>query len=292
MQKNLEFPKNFLWGSATSSYQVEGGIEDCDWSKKFPAGKACCHYNRYEEDFDLLRKLNQNAYRFSIEWSRIEPEKGKFNQKEIEHYRKVLIALKKRDIKSVVTLWHWTNPLWLANQGGWANKKVIQCFERYTKVIVEELGDLIDFWITLNEPMNHVSLGYVVGEFPPQKKNPFQAWQVRQNLIKAHQSAYKIIHNKYPSAKVSISKMLNYFEPANRYCLIENFIVQVAHYFHNHYFLSKIKKQLDFIGFSYYHHNRIVWYPPFRKNLNKKITDIGWEIYPKGIYYVLKYLSK
>ena len=104
MAKVLNFPKGFLWGSSTSSYQVEGGIENCDWSKKYPAGRACDHYNRYEKDFDLIKKLNQNAHRFSIEWSRIEPEEGVFDEKEIEHYRKVLLALKERKIKSVVTL--------------------------------------------------------------------------------------------------------------------------------------------------------------------------------------------
>ena len=104
MNKILKFPPGFLWGSSTSSYQVEGGIENCDWSKDFPAGKACDHYNRYEEDFDLLKKLNQNAYRFSIEWSRIEPEEGKFDEKEIEHYRKVILALRKRGIEPFVGL--------------------------------------------------------------------------------------------------------------------------------------------------------------------------------------------
>jgi len=122
MEKKLDFPKDFLWGSSTSAYQVEGGIENCDWSDKYPAGRACDHYNRYDQDFDWLEKLNQNAFRFSIEWSRIEPEPGRINQKEIEHYKKVLLALKKRNIKTIVTLWHWTNPKWFMERGGWANK--------------------------------------------------------------------------------------------------------------------------------------------------------------------------
>jgi len=87
----LKFPKNFLWGTATSAYQVEGGIKNCDWAKWKDAGLACDHYNRYEEDFDLAKNiLHNNAHRFSIEWSRIEPEKGKWDLKEIEHYKKVL----------------------------------------------------------------------------------------------------------------------------------------------------------------------------------------------------------
>ena len=289
--KKLKFPKDFLWGTATSAYQVEGGIENCDWSKVYPAGKACDHYNRYEQDFDLLKKLNQNAYRFSIEWSRIEPEEGKFDQKEIEHYRQVLLALKKRKIKSVVTLWHWTIPLWLAKKGGWINKKAIDYFTRYTKVIVEELGDLIDFWLTLNEPMVHIGNGHLRGNFPPQEKNIFKARKVFNNLIEGHRKSYHAIHAKYPKAKVGITKLTNYFEPARKWCPLERFIARFLHYQWNHRFLKKIKNCLDYIGLDYYFHDRIVFYPPFKRNFNKITSDLGWEIYPEGIYWVLKYLA-
>lgn len=290
MAKILKFPEGFLWGSSNSAYQVEGGIENCDWGSR--AGSACDHYNRYEQDFDWLEKFNQNAYRFSIEWSRIEPEPGKFNQKEIEHYRKVLLALKKRNIKSIVTLWHWTNPIWFIKMGGWTNKKAVKHFENYIKTIARELGDLIDFWVTLNEPMVYIS-GYSTGKFPPfQKRNIFKARKVFNNLIKAHQKSYQIIHKKYPKAQVSITKLTNYFEPARKWCPMEIFFAWIGHFLWNHWFLKRIKSQLDYIGLDYYFHHRIVWYPPFIRSLKKKTTDIGWEIYPKGIYYVLKYLSK
>lgn len=208
MKKELKFPENFLWGSSTSAYQVEGGIKNCDWARFYPAGQTCDHYNRYEQDFDLLKSLNQNAYRFSIEWSRIEPKPGKFDKKEIEHYRKALLALKQRNIKSVVTLWHWTNPLWLMEMGGWANKKAVDYFERYIEVIVKELGDLIDFWVTLNEPMVYVS-GYSVGRFPPfKKRNIFKFRKVFNNLVRTHQTAYRVIHkpiSKSPSRYYKIN---------------------------------------------------------------------------------------
>ena len=168
---NLKFPKNFLWGFAVSSYQVEGGIENCDWSKDFPAGRACDYYNRYEKYFDLAKELNQTVHRFSLEWSRIEPEEGKFDRKEIEHYREILLALKERNIKSMVTLWHFTSPIWFAEKGGWQNKESANYFENYAKFVVEELDDLVDFWVTINEPMIYLSLGYLFGKFPPQKKS-------------------------------------------------------------------------------------------------------------------------
>ncbi|OGX07022.1 MAG: hypothetical protein A2Z88_09710 [Omnitrophica WOR_2 bacterium GWA2_47_8] len=288
----VKFPQGFLWGSATSAYQVEGGIENCDWSKVYPAGIACDHYNRYEKDFDLAKSLNQNAHRFSIEWSRIEPREGEFDQTEIEHYRKVLLALRKRGIKSIVTLWHWTNPVWLAEKGGWTNQEAVNYFARYVKKIAEELGGLIDFWVTLNEPMVHIAAGYIDGRFPPRKKNLPQALRVLKNLIKAHKSAYGIIHAKYPLARVSIAQAVSYFEPASHWCPLEILFADIGDYLSNRYFLLKVKNQLDYLGLNYYFHNRVVWYPPFVKNLNKKITDIGWEIYPEGIYHILKNLSR
>ena len=308
--KILKFPDNFLWGTSTSAYQIEGGITN-DWSewekkrvkskkfksrkldeKDFICGQACDSYNRYEEDFNLAKNLNTNSIRFGIEWSRIEPVEGKWDMNEIEHYKKMLISAKNKNLKVVLTLWHWTNPVWLSEKGGWTNKKVIDYFARYTKLIVKELGDYVDYWVTLNEPMVHVANGYISGKFLPNKKSILKANKVFNNLYKAHNKSYKIIHNKYPQSKVSITKLTNFFEPAHKYNPIEFIIIKILHYFWNNRFLQKIKNNMDYIGLDYYFHDRIIWYPPFKKNKNKKTTDMGWEIYPKGIYYVLKYLNK
>lgn len=291
MNKDLKFPQKFLWGSSTSAYQVEGGNNN-DWSKWLDAGRACDHYHCYEQDFDLIKELGQNAHRFSLEWSRIEPEEGKFNHKEISHYREVLLALKKRNIKSVVTLWHFTNPLWFAQKGGWANKKAADYFKRYVKIVTENFGDLIDFWATLNEPTVFIGMGYLRGVWPPGKMNPFLTWRVFKNLVKAHKIAYKIIHKHYPRARVTLNHFVSYIEPARRWCPVEVFIAKVINYFGNSFLLNKVKNHLDFIGFDYYLHYRIVWYPPFVKNINKKTNDMDWEIYPKGIYFVLRYLAR
>ena len=131
-----KFPKNFKWGSATSSHQIEGDNRN-DWSewetsklrveslklkgldpKDFISGKACDSYNRYEEDFDIAKKLNQNIHRFSIEWSRIEPEDDRFDEKEMQHYVNIVKALRDRGIEPMITLWHFTNPIWFARKGG------------------------------------------------------------------------------------------------------------------------------------------------------------------------------
>ncbi|MBU1871859.1 MAG: family 1 glycosylhydrolase, partial [Candidatus Omnitrophica bacterium] len=178
MAKFILFPKNFLWGAATSAYQVEGGNINNDWyfwgnEKKTPArcAKAVDSYNRFEEDFDLAGQLGHNAQRISLEWSRIEPQENQFNQEEIEHYRKVLLSLKARGIKAVLTLHHFTNPLWFAKKGGWQNKKACDYFLRYVEKIVGALCENVKFWVTINEPMVYIHLSYIKGIWPPQEKS-------------------------------------------------------------------------------------------------------------------------
>ena len=318
-QKNLKFPDGFLWGSGTSAHQVEGHNHN-DWtewekenakrlaqhSKKyweksqhlFPemglesnyiSGCACDHYNRYEEDFDIAKSLGQNAYRFSIEWSRIEPEEGVFNEQAIEHYRQVIWALKKRGIEPFVTLWHWTLPYWIAKMGGWEKRKTIDYFLRYTEKIIEELGDDVKFWITLNEPEIFSGNCYLKGIRPPQKKNILSYLRVIKNLIKAHKSSYKIIKKINPNSRIGIAKNNIYFE-AYKNRITNLFLKKFIDWWWNFYFLNKIKNQQDFIGLNYYFHNRIN--KGFNKNENKNTTDMGWEIYPEGIYHVLKNLKK
>jgi len=291
MTKVLQFPEGFLWGSATSAYQVEGGIENSDWSKVYPAAKACDHYNRYEEDFDLLKSLNQNVYRFSIEWSRVELEAGHFNEKELEHYWKVLHALKSREIKTMVTLHHLTTPFWLAKIDGWVNKKVVFYFSRFAERIFDEYRDLVDFWITINEPLNYASIGYLEGRWVPKKKNPILFLKVIKNQIVAHKNIYEIFHKIKPDVKVGNAESYCFFEPYNQTSFLDRFNVFLCDYFWNRYFLNKIKNHLDFIGLNYYFHNKIK-FPFLKRNENKIVSDLGWEIYPEGIYHVLKELKK
>src|SRR3990167_9196102 len=194
----FEFPRNFFWGAATSAHQV-GGNNHNDWTeweylnakrltlnaqkknwpdyilKNYPnplqeenyiSGRACGHYNRFREDFDIVKSLGHNAHRFSIEWSRIEPEEGKWNEKEIEHYREVISALRKRGIEPFVTLWHWTLPLWISKNGGWENRKTVRYFARYCEKVVYALREDVKFWITLNEPVVHAKISYLEGRWP------------------------------------------------------------------------------------------------------------------------------
>ncbi len=322
--KILKFPKDFLWGVSTSAYQIEGGNKN-DWSEwekrnakrlaenaksywsaeqqeKFPemfdpenyiSGTAMGSYDNFDKDLECLKELNVKAYRMGIEWSRIEPQEGKFDMEAVEHYREMLQKLKNNNIKIVLTLWHWPLPLWISNRGGLTNKKVIQYFTKYAELIVDELGGLVDYWVTLNEPLMIIGHGYLDGKFPPNKKwDLLGSLKVFNNYIKIHKEIYKIIHNKFFDAKVSIAMTTGFLEPAHKWNLIEVLMAKIAYYFRNELFVNKVKKQLDYIGVNYYHHDRIVWYPPFKKNLNKEVDDRGWEFYPRGIYEVLKKYKK
>ncbi len=317
-KKIYKFPKGFFWGAATSAYQIEGGINSdwCEWEKKnadrlakeakdnwskeqqekFPemfkrnnylCGEASGSYADMDADIECLKKLNANAYRFGLEWARIEPEQGKFDHKAIRHYREFCQKLKDNNIKPVVTLWHWTNPIWLQAAGGWESKAIRKAFLRYVDKMVFELGDLVEYWVTLNEPLMVIGHGYLDGKFPPNKKFSPSLFKVFNNFIYVHKKAYDLIHKKFPHAKVSIAMTTGFFEPAHKWNLIEVAIAKIAHYFRNDWFLKKVQKKIDYIGVNYYHHDRIVWYPPFKKNLNKIIDDRGWEYYPRGIYEVL-----
>ncbi len=320
-KKNLHFPDNFLWGSATSAHQVEGGnVNDWsewekdnaerlargaknywqDWQKeKFPemfdprnyiSGKACDHYNRYKEDFDVAKSLNHNAHRFSIEWSRIEPEEGKFNKKEIEHYRDVINALRERGLEPFVTLWHWTNPLWLARIGGPENKKFAYYFSRYAKFVAEQLGDSVNFWITINEPTSVIINSYARGIWPPQRKSFLSVLKVYKNLAAAHNLAYGEIH-KISKANVGFANILTFYEPYDKNSVLDKAALKIAEYFNNKKFLNLTKNKNDFLAAQYYFHHKLK-FPYKNKNTNKALTDMGWEIYPRGIYHILKELKK
>lgn len=296
MDKSFKFPADFVFGSATSAYQVEGNIENNDWSKTFPAGKACDHYNRYQEDFDIIKNLNQNAYRFSIEWSRIEPREGEFDKKSIEHYRKMLKALQKRKITPFLTLWHWTIPLWLAEKGGWGSRQSIFYFERYVGVVSRELGDLVKYWVTINEPTvplfrGYLHFGYVKGLWPPKRKNIFSAWLAYINFVIAHKKSYSIIKKADKNAKIGIALNCVYVEPHDKNSFINKISVFVYHYLYNRLFFSLTKKYHDYLGINYYFHDKLK--SNFLiANENKLVSDMGWEIYPEGIYHVLKEMKK
>lgn len=311
MKKQIIFPENFFWGAATASHQIEGNNYN-DWSEweksekrikilrskgliekygleNFISGKAADHYNRFQEDFKIAKELNHNATRFSIEWSRIEPEQGKFNEDEIKHYKKVAAFLQELGIEPFVTIWHWPIPIWLKDKGGWQCKKAPDYFARYAEKISSALNGSVKFWITLNEPELYTAKSYFVGAWPPQKKNLFAYLKVLQNLIKAHCQVYEIIKKSNPVAQIGIAKNNTYFE-AYQDKPINRLLKKISDWWWNFYFLNQIKSHQDFIGLNHYYHSRINY--GFNKNENKIISDMGYELYPQAIYYVLSDLKR
>jgi beta-glucosidase len=293
MSKYLEFPQGFFWGAATSSYQVEGNIYNNDWafeartSKKVPeADSGPDHFNRYEEDFDIAKSLGHNCHRFSIEWSRIEPKEGEFSFEAIQHYKEVLEALNKRNLEPFVTLWHFTLPEWLYEKGGMASEKFPEYFAKYCAFVVSNLHELCNHWATINEPCVVVSMGYSHGAWPPFQKGSFlKAGKVLNNLAKAHNLAYKQIKQNDFFSDVGIVKHNLYFHSENKNPL--NILkAELSDYFWNHYFLKKIENHCDSIGLNYYQH------VGFGDKKEYKQTDMGWDIYPEGIYPVLVDLKK
>lgn len=322
-KKILEFPKNFLWGVATSAHQIEGNntnnwtfwekknskrlakqavseqkIYRTNWKviekessnpKNYISGKACDFYNLYESDFDLAQKVGVNAFRISIEWSRIEPAKGSFSEKELEHYKKVVQDMRSKGIEPFVTLWHWTFPIWLAKEGGVRAKNFEKYFARYARVVSDFLKADVKFWITINEPMIYANSAYREGDFPPNVKSPRAAKKVIKTLIKTHQYAYMILKGINPDNQVGISKNNPYFISKDDNWINKSF-ERIAKEKWSHYFLDKIDHYQDFIGLNHYNKFEINV-----KELEKEISKAKsrfWTSFPKGMYYVLKELKE
>ena len=222
------FPKGFLWGTSSAAHQVEGECSNCDWWEweQHPghiangdrSGIANDNYNRYREDFALLRQLNQNAHRLSIEWSRIEPSEGVFDSRQIRHYRDVLGELREQSISPMVTLHHFTSPLWFARKGGWTSSDAHRAFLPFVNRVADELGDLVDMWCTINEPSIYSAQGWVTGEFPPGRHGDLAAqYRVTSNLRHAHELAYAAVKKRRPDSKVGLSHHKFLFLPATQH---------------------------------------------------------------------------
>lgn len=313
-----KFPEGFLWGAATSSHQVEGGTTN-DWSEwekanadrlareaaskfgclpgwtekfgkeasrpeNYISGIAVDHYHHYEADFDIAKSLGHSAYRFSIEWSRTEPEEGKWDTQEIAHYQDVIRALRARNIEPFVTLWHWTLPLWLTEKGGVLAPQFPEYFARYAEKIAQALGNDVRFWITLNEPDVVTGHAYIKAQWPPQEKSLLKYLRANLALINTHKKTYNTIKKNFPNAHIGIAKHQLSFE-LSRNTLTNQLLKKGAHYFWNRWFLNRIKHHQDFIGLN--HYGRCIINNGFYKNPNKHLTDFGWEFYPESIYQAL-----
>lgn len=306
----------FLWGTATAAHQVEGGNYYNDWWLWEKTGRiktgdssdpACDHYHLFREDFQLIKFLNNNAYRFSVEWSRIEKEEEKFDEKEIEHYVEMLQELKRLHIEPVLTLHHFTLPIWLAEKGGAENSDFPRYFARFVKRVVPAFKDYVHYWITINEPVVLAVLGYLFGEWPPGIKSFRRMAKVGRNLLYAHRDAYLAIKEQSPSALVSIAHNMQNFYPSSFWNPVDVVLAKTVDRYYNFSFLetlidgkirrpfgkgerdSSLQETLDYIGLNYY--TRAFLHFGFKgfQEVKKKAlrNDFGWEVYPQGIYEIL-----
>ncbi len=329
------FPKDFLWGAATSSHQVEGNNTKNDWWEweltrltHSRSGQASDHWNRFEEDFKLAQDLKHTAHRFSIEWSRIEPQEGQWDSAALEHYAQVIRSLRSKGIEPVVTLHHFTLPLWLARQGGWHSEKIPQLFARYVEKVVETLGSNVHYWMTLNEPGVYTYKSYLIGEWPPGVKSPDQALKVFKTLLLGHVLAYEKIQETYrrngwQKPMVGIAQSVLIFRACTDRSLRDRVAARFRHWMFNHLFVQALVRgqaysiglfsihlpkahTLDFIGLNYYtrdfvrHHG--FGFPGIlgqactatvaQDRHTGKDNFLSWEIYPKGLHTFLKDFSR
>lgn len=313
IHETRKFPDGFLWGSATSSHQVEGDNRNNDWWDWEKAsghiidgtvsGAACEQYTRYEEDLDLAKSLHQNAHRLSIEWSRIEPEEGKWDIDATVHYRRVLEAAKARGMQVMLTCWHFTLPKWFVAKGGWESQDAVECFERYVKYLAVEYGDLVDQWVTINEPMIYLVQSYGIGVWPPGVSSPFKSVHVFSAMCRAHRRAYKAIHGvldgRGAPVVVGIAQNVITFEPYRKQSLIDTLFVWFADRTFNHQFFIWTRGLHDFIGINYYFHYRVKVRPTKVSQFfyevhteNRETSDLGWEINAPAIFDAIMAMAR
>ncbi len=215
------FHKDFEWGTATSEYQISGAdhCPDSDWAwyennpqvtetrRGTPLEKSSNgidHWNHLDRDVSFLKQLGVTSYRFSIEWSKVEPRKGQYNQDAIDHYKSLCDKLNQNGIKPMITLHHFTNPQWFAAQDGFEREENIQSFVSFCEHVFRQLGDKTDLWVTINEPGVYAFMGYLLGKHPPFRANVHMTGVVLSNLLKAHCLAYQSLKAIRPEAQIGI----------------------------------------------------------------------------------------
>jgi beta-glucosidase len=331
--QNAVFPADFAWGVATSSHQVEGGNSKNQWAtweqrgrikSKDCVGLACDWWRNAEQDFDLAQSLGVNALRLSVEWSRIEPEQGRWDDEALSRYRQMLRALRDRGIRPFVTLHHFTNPQWLEEKGAFANAESVWLFRRFTQRVVGALGDLCSDWATFNEPNVYVSLGYFLGEFPPGNKGRLlRAAQVTRNLCLAHAAAYRTIHSLQADANVGWAQHYVVFKPRRPESALDRWLCGFIHRRFNDNFaesircgrapfpygkfgqtLDGVKGTCDFVGINYYSRLRVglaprspgtlffqISVPPHKPQGDSCIEVPYGEAYPEGLRKAVEHFA-
>ncbi len=283
-QATIHFPRGFLWGSATAAHQVEGNNTNNNWwaweqqpgriIDGHKSGLACDWWGgRWKEDMDRAVETGQNAHRFSIEWSRIQPAPDQWNESALERYRAMLRGMNERGLLPMVTLHHFSNPIWLEEMGGWENDDTPQKFANFVRKSVEALKEYVSYWVTINEPNVYAYAAFSEGQFPPGKKDIGLTFHVMTNLVRGHAMAYKIIHELQPEARVGLAMNYRSLHPATASPL-DKFVAKTQSALFNDMFpkaaqdgkvrllyktvnVPEAAKTQDFLGVNYYSRDQV-----------------------------------
>lgn len=335
--KQFGFPEEFVWGAATSAYQIEGAWEEdgkgehiwdrfCHTPGKIKNGDtgdiACDHYHRWQEDVQLMKKLGIRAYRFSISWGRIFPEgRGEIITAGIDFYNRLVDELLQNGIEPFITLYHWDLPQVLQDHGGWPNRATAEAFVEYADLVSKELGDRVKQWMTFNEPFVSAWLGYMDGQHAPGHKDVDEMLAAAHHLLLAHGLSVPVIRNNVPNAQVGIVLNLSSLMPASRSTAdrtatwLHDGIVNrwyldplegrgypldmVKHFGRPMEFVQEgdlpiIAVPIDYLGINYYTRGIVrskeiseAENDPQTLFPNPDPTDMGWEVYPQGLFDIL-----
>jgi beta-glucosidase len=299
----LRFPEGFLWGAATAAHQVEGFNVHSDWWAAEQAGRmpyrseaACNSWVDWQQDIELLKAMGLNAYRLSVEWARIEPEPGHFDQQALDTYKRQLEALKEAGIEPMLTLHHFTSPRWLAERGGWSNPDVVPRYLDYTRKVAQQTSDCVKWWITINEPSILAFKAYIEGTWPPHQPYNLRGYtRLMRHAARGHRQARTILKEQRPDAMVSMAFALWPLQPLRPWSPIDQLMAKVGDWLWQGRVISRTLPALDWIGINYYSRTIVGW--PWPANGasdgvgSRERTDFGWEIYPEGLYAVLQRMA-
>ena len=289
----------FLWGTSTSAHQVDGEDATSDWAAAEPSGRvptagmAADHWRLFREDIARFRAQNLNAYRFSTEWSRIEPVPDRWDREAVSHYREMVQACREAGLEPFVTLHHFTLPAWLQDRGGWLHPQAPALFARYVAHMAAHLGD-VKLWCTINEPTMLAVMGYVRGVWPPFRRNPVAALRLIGALQRAHRAAWAAIKKAHPPALVGLAHSMLAMRPASS-MWADRAAADLTHRLYNLKTVDLLADVQDFIGLNYYTRAWIRWHhlaDPLMSRGEGPVTDMGWEIDPEGFAELLAILGR
>ena len=297
---DYKFPKDFFFGVSNAAAQVEDGLDD-PWLKlaeegKIPRFNNVPHpterlrfWSEPEIEINLAKELGVDVFRLSFEWSRLVPEKGVWNAEASSHYRSILESIRNSGIKVMATLFHHSVPIWFQDAGGWKNSNSIEDFDFYSKKALEGFGDLVDYWITLNEPVPWSFLTYKEGIFPPGRKGSFLAHNLAlKNMASAHNKFFKHAHNLNPDIKIGIAHHMGWHRGRGLFNKMLSFF---SDYLAHWSFIKLIKRNMDFFGINYYGAEWMSLKGPAQYP-ELEYSDAGRAVSPKGLEIQLKRIHK